>query len=107
MGTSCPKCRTLNEEKLTRCRNCNAILPAKMEVVQETYRAPVTVAKVNTAGLTCARCGAENPYSRFKCGRCGASLTQYKGQSLKERAFVYLGTAILLVLAGAALARNL
>lgn len=71
----------------------------------EARAEPVTVSKVSTADLPCPRCETMNPYSRFKCARCGASLTQYKRQSFRDRIVVYLGAAVLVAILVAVLAK--
>ncbi len=77
-----------------------------MEAVAAT-RQPVTVRKVEAAGLRCARCGTVNPYSRFKCQQCGVSLTQYQPQGFRQKALVYAGLGALIVLIVMALLRAL
>ena len=94
----CPKCETMNEVKLTRCRNCKAIIPVKLESALETCAARVTPSKVSAVDIPCPRCGELNPYSRFKCVHCGVSLTQYRDQNFRERIFAYLGTGALLII---------
>jgi ribosomal protein L40E len=102
----CPKCGVLNDARLTRCRSCRAILPVKMEgAVADDQR--VMPRKVEAVGLRCARCGAVNPYSRFKCQQCGVSLTQYRPQTFRQRALVYAGIGMLALLGLMALARAL
>src|SRR4030042_6141497 len=96
---NCPKCQTVNEEGLTRCRACNAILPVKLgsksEVRYERVRR-----KAELVGANCPQCGTVNPYTRFKCSPCGASLSsRAKGTSILDRIWVYVGVGA--VLAGA------
>lgn len=72
-----------------------------------TGQAPVQPRKVEAVGLRCARCGAVSPYSRFKCQQCGASLTQYRPQTFRQRALVYAGIGMLALLGLMALVRAL
>jgi len=95
----CRKCGTENEEGLTRCTSCNAILPVKLgsksEVRYERVRR-----KAELVGANCPRCGTVNPYTRFKCSSCGASLaSRVKDTSILNRIWVYVGVGA--VLAGA------
>ena len=103
---SCPKCKTLNEDALTRCRACNAILPVRLGTELET-RYERDGVQASLTGLRCRRCGAINPYTRFKCEQCGVSLTQYKPPSLLDRAWVYVGLAMAAMLVVLLLARVL
>lgn len=69
----CRKCNTVNEESLTRCQACNAILPVKIGSKSETRwervrRLPELV------GMKCPSCGAPNPYTNQSCQVCGANL---------------------------------
>ncbi len=95
--SSCPKCDSPNDDAATRCRVCNAVLPirlgAKSAVLYERQGA-----QPGMTGLTCRRCGAYNPYTRFKCEKCGVSLTQYKAPSLLDRAWAYIGLALIALL---------
>jgi hypothetical protein len=80
----CPKCSTVNEEGLTRCRACNAILPVKLgsksEVRYERVRR-----QAELVGIKCPSCGAPNPYTRFRCQQCNASLSDTgKGSGLMK-----------------------
>ena len=95
MAVSC-KCGTENETGLTRCGSCNAILPVKLgsksEVRYERVRR-----KAELVGANCPQCGTVNPYTRFKCSSCGASLaSQAKGTSILDRIWVYVGVGAFL-----------
>ena len=72
---TCPKCHTVNEEGLTRCRSCKAILPVKIgsksEVRYERVRR-----QAELVGMKCPACGATNTYTQFRCRECGASLSR-------------------------------
>ena len=92
----CRKCGTENEEGLTRCTSCNAILPVKLgsksEVRYERVRR-----KAELVGANCPQCGTVNPYTRFKCSSCGASLaSRAKGTSILDRIWVYVGVGAFL-----------
>ena len=95
----CRKCGTENEEGLTRCTSCKAILPVKLgsksEVRYERVRR-----KAELVGANCPKCGTVNPYTRFKCSSCGASLaSRAKRTSSLEKVWVYVGVGAV-VLAG-------
>jgi len=97
----CRKCGAENEEGLTRCMSCNAILPVKLgsksQVRYERVRRSAEL-----VGASCPQCGTVNPYTRFKCSSCGASLSsRAKGTSILDRIWVYIGVGA--VLAGAIL----
>lgn len=96
---SCPKCATENLEGATRCRVCNAMIPIRMGSVAEHLYERGGLQPVRL-GLKCARCGALNPYSRFRCQQCGVSLTQYQRPGLFDQAWTYLvlGAALLITL---------
>lgn len=93
---SCPKCASENLEGATRCRVCNAMIPIKLgSVAEHVYeRNGLHAARV---GLKCARCGATNPYTRFKCQQCGVSLTQYRRPGIFDQAWTYLVLGALLL----------
>jgi len=89
----CRKCGTENEEGLTRCTSCKAILPVKLgsksEVRYERVRR-----KSELVGAACPKCGTLNAYTRFKCSACGASLaSQANKKSSLEKVWVYVGVA--------------
>ncbi len=94
---SCPKCKTMNFDAATRCRACNAILPVQIGVTDAPLYERNGV-QANLSGLKCRRCGAVNPYTRFKCEKCGVSLTQYKPPTFLDRVWVYAGLGLLLTL---------
>ncbi len=90
----CGKCSAENEEGLTRCQSCNAILPVKLgsrsEVRYERVRR-----SADLVGTKCPRCETVNPYTRFKCKSCGASLgSQRNAGSGLERVWVYVGVGV-------------
>jgi len=95
--SSCPKCKTLNDEAATRCRACNAVMPVRLGTASATLYEREGLQAGLTA-LTCRRCGATNPYTRFKCEKCGVSLTQYKPPSLLDRAWIFVGLGLLAAL---------
>lgn len=104
----CRKCNTPNEEGLTRCKSCNAILPvrlgSKSEVRYERVRRDAAL-----VGTKCPNCQTVNPYTRFKCKACGASLRAGHGarRGLDSMWFYLgLGLAVLAAVLAAAF-RNL
>jgi len=87
----CRKCGAQNEEGLTRCTSCKAILPVKLgsksEIRYERVRRSAEL-----VGATCPKCETVNPYTRFKCKSCGAYLgSKKKGKSGLEKIWVYVG----------------
>jgi ribosomal protein L40E len=92
----CRKCNTVNEEGLTRCRACNAILPVKIGSKSETRWERVR-RRPELVGMKCPSCGAVNPYTRFRCRSCNAPLGKAKAKSglAKFWLFVGVGVAIL------------
>ena len=99
----CRKCNATNEEGLTRCKACNAILPVKLgsksEVRYERVRR-----NPDLVGTKCPKCETVNPYTRFKCSSCGASLSKQKQASIWEKAWVYVGIGVAIVAAVLAVA---
>ncbi len=100
----CRKCNTENEEGLTRCKQCNAIMPVKLgsksEVRYErTRRAPDLV------GTKCPKCETVNPYTRFRCNNCNALLSnQSKKSSGLAKLWVYVGVGVVVIAAVVAVA---
>ena len=87
----CRKCGSENEEGLTRCTSCKAILPVKLgsksEVRYERVRRSAEL-----VGAKCPKCETVNPYTRFKCTSCGAYIGRAKkGSSILDRIWVYVG----------------
>jgi ribosomal protein L40E len=91
----CPKCHTGNEEGLTRCRACNAILPVKLGS-KSTTRWERVRRQPDLVGLNCPKCGAINPYTRFKCKDCGTSLVQTQTNSDITRIWIYVGIGVVI-----------
>jgi len=92
----CGKCNTVNEEGLTRCRACNAILPVRIGSKSATRwervrRLPELV------GMRCPSCGTVNPYTRFRCKSCGASLAKPKAGSRIGRVWLLVGAGVVLL----------
>ncbi len=100
----CRKCNTVNEEGLTRCRSCNAIMPVKIgsksaQRWERTRRAPDLV------GAECPNCQTVNPYTRFKCTSCGASLRKDpKRSGFGSKVWLFLGMALIVLATVLALA---
>lgn len=99
----CRKCNTVNEDGLTRCKSCNAILPVKLgsksEVRYERVRR-----KAELVGTKCPSCGTVNPYTRFRCSSCGAPLGSGATRSGLDRVWVYVGLGVALLAAVLAVA---
>lgn len=93
---TCRKCGAENEEGLTRCRACNAILPVKIgsksQVRYERVRR-----KAELVGIKCPSCGAPNPYTQFRCQKCGASLSKKQEKSGLPKAWLATGLALAVV----------
>jgi hypothetical protein len=88
----CRKCNTTNEEGLTRCQGCNAILPVKLGSKSEVRFERVR-RKPELVGAKCPQCETVNPYTRFKCSNCGASLAGKKRSEPRwERIWIDAGT---------------
>ncbi len=89
----CRKCNTINEEGLTRCRACNAILPVKLgsksQVRWERVRR-----QPDLVGMKCPACGAPNPYTRLRCKACDAPLAGAKRRSGFDTIWVYVGLGV-------------
>jgi len=92
----CRKCNTVNEEGLTRCRACNAILPVKIgsrsEIRWERVRR-----RPELVGMQCPSCGAVNPYTRFHCQECDAALHKAKAKSKLDRFWVFVGVGAVIL----------
>jgi len=86
----CRKCNTENEEGLTRCKFCNAIMPVKLGSKSEVRFERVR-RQPDLVGVKCPRCETMNAYTRFKCKSCGASLAQGAQKSKWEHLWVYVG----------------
>ena len=71
----CRKCNTVNEEGMTRCGSCNAILPVKIGSKSETRWERVR-REPELVGVECPSCGVTNPYTRFRCKSCSTLLAK-------------------------------
>jgi len=95
----CRKCNTVNEEGLTRCKACNAIMPVKLGSKSEVRFERVN-RRPELVGAKCPQCGTINPYTRFKCSNCGVSLASKKKTGWDwERVWLYAGTGAALAAA--------
>lgn len=99
----CRKCDTVNEEGLTRCRNCNAILPVKIGSKSETRWERVR-RQPELVGLTCPSCGVVNPYTRFRCKSCNAPLERPRAKSGIGMIWLALGIGAVILVAVLAMA---
>lgn len=90
---TCPKCHAVNEEGLTRCHSCNAIMPVKLgsksEVRYERVRR-----KAELVGIKCPTCGTPNPYTHFRCSECGGSLTKATQKERLPKLWLAAGFAL-------------
>ncbi len=93
---TCRKCGAENEEGLTRCKSCNAILPVKIgsksQVRYERVRR-----KAELVGIKCPSCGALNPYTQFRCKQCGSLLSKKEEKSSFPTVWVATGLALAVV----------
>jgi len=92
----CRKCNTVNEEGLTRCRACNAILPVKIGSKSETRWERVR-RRPELVGMKCPSCGAVNPYTRFRCQSCNAALDRAKAKSRLDKFWVFVGVGAVIL----------
>lgn len=95
----CRKCNTPNEEGLTRCKSCNAILPVKLgsksEVRYERIRR-----QPELVGVKCPKCETVNPYTRFRCKSCNTPLSSRDlGSGGLGRVWLYLGAGVVIIAA--------
>jgi len=98
----CHKCNTTNEEGLTRCKSCNAILPVKLGS-QSEVRFERVRRQPDLVGVKCPKCDTLNPYTRFRCKSCNALLSaQQGGGSGLAKLWLYLGGAVVVLAALAA-----
>lgn len=102
----CPKCGALNEEGLTRCASCKAIIPVRMGSTSPVRYERVAKTPEDT-GVKCWSCGTLNPYTRIRCGKCDALLSGEKRKSWRDSLPVYVGAAVLVVLLAAVLVKAL
>jgi len=90
----CRKCNTVNEEGLTHCRSCNAILPVKIGSKSEARWERVR-RQPELVGTKCPKCQTVNPYTRFKCKSCGAPLgSQSRSRSRLQAVWMFIGIAV-------------
>ncbi len=103
---TCPKCHADNEEGLTRCRTCNAIMPVKIGSKSENRYERVR-RQSELVGIKCPTCGTMNPYTQFRCRQCGGSLSQRKEATGLSKVWValVLGLAVVIVVVAFVLRR--
>lgn len=94
----CRKCNTVNEEGLTRCRNCNAILPVRIGSKSETRWERVR-RKPELVGMECPSCGTVNPYTRFRCKQCNALLEKASTRRGLDKFWILVGIGVVIVAA--------
>ncbi|MFB3882242.1 MAG: hypothetical protein ACE149_13325 [Armatimonadota bacterium] len=95
----CRKCNTTNEEGLTRCKSCSAILPVKLGS-QSEVRFERVRRKPDLVGVKCPKCEMLNPYTRFRCKSCNALLSsQQKGGLNLARVWMFVGAGVVVIAA--------
>ena len=95
----CRKCNTENEEGLTHCRSCNAIMPVKLGSKSEVRFERVRRAP-DLVGTTCPKCETVNPYTRFRCKNCNALLSSQGNRPYNlARLWVYVGVGAVIIAA--------
>jgi ribosomal protein L40E len=92
----CPKCNTVNEEGLTRCRACQAILPVKIGSKSATRWERVR-RQPDLIGMKCPNCGAINPYTRLRCKSCDSPLSAPKRSSGLSAIWFYVGIGVVVL----------
>jgi len=94
----CPKCKMENEDGLTRCTACNAIMPVKMGS-KSTVRYERVRRQPDLVGIKCPQCGAVNPYTRLRCQSCNAPLTTKQNAGGLGKIWVYAGLGMIVLVA--------
>jgi predicted nucleic acid-binding Zn ribbon protein len=102
----CPKCGALNEEGLTRCASCKAIIPVRMDSTSPVRYERVAKTPEDT-GVKCPSCGTLNPYTRLRCGQCNVLLSGERKKSWRDNLLVYVGAAVMVVVLVMVLVRAL
>jgi len=92
----CVKCNTVNDDGLTRCRACNAILPVKLGS-KSTQRWERVRRQPDLVGAKCPQCGTVNPYTRLRCKSCNAILSKKAVRSGIDKFWVLVGVGIVVV----------
>jgi len=92
----CPKCNANNEEGLTRCRACNAIMPVKIGSKSATRWERVR-RQPDLVGMKCPTCGAINAYTRLHCQACNASLMRDASRSGLGKIWIYAGLVVMVL----------
>ncbi len=99
----CRKCNTVNEEGMTRCGSCNAILPVKIGSKSETRWERVR-REPELVGVECPSCGVRNPYTRFRCKSCNVLLAKPATKSGIDKFWLLgIGTAVVVTIVVVAL----
>jgi len=94
----CPKCKAENEEGLTRCTACNAILPVRMGS-KLTVRYERVRRQPDLVGMKCPECGATNVYTRLRCQECDALLSASHHRGGLGRLWLYAGIGMVILVA--------
>jgi hypothetical protein len=89
----CPKCNAVNDEGITRCLACNAILPVKIGSRSEARWERVR-RRPELVGSKCPACGTVNPYTRLRCESCGASMSGREARAGISWLWVFLTIAV-------------
>jgi len=93
----CSKCNATNEEGLTRCRACNAILPVKIGS-KSAVRWERVRRRPDLVGIKCPSCGVVNPYTRLHCKSCNAELAKKAQRSGPGRIWIYAGIGMVILM---------
>ncbi len=99
----CRKCNTTNEEGLTRCKSCNAILPVKLGS-QSEVRFERVRRQPDLVGVKCPKCETVNPYTRFRCKSCNATLSAKANTGGISKVWYFVGAGIAIAAAAIAVA---
>ena len=95
----CRKCNTTNEEGLTRCKACHAILPVKLGS-QSEVRFERVRRQPDLVGVKCPNCGTVNSYTHFRCKSCNTPLSgRQLGGSGLGKVWLYLGASVVIIAA--------
>ena len=93
---TCPKCNTVNDDGLTRCRACNAILPVRLGS-KSAARWERVRRQPDLVGTKCPNCGMVNPYTRLRCKSCNAILSKKAARSGIDKFWVLVGIGVVVI----------
>jgi len=88
-----------NEEGLTRCKSCSAILPVKLGS-QSEVRFERVRRQPDLVGVKCPKCEMLNPYTRFRCKSCNTLLSNpQRAGSGFAKVWLFVGAGVVVVAA--------